>query len=47
MGSRNGVQVVMKIALVFLLVSSSWIFPETLGQEIPSSNSLLQDGNLI
>uniref|UniRef100_A0A9I9DFV6 Uncharacterized protein n=1 Tax=Cucumis melo TaxID=3656 RepID=A0A9I9DFV6_CUCME len=44
MGSRNGVQVVMKIALVFLLVSSSWIFPETLGQEIPSSNSLLQDG---
>lgn len=44
MGSRNGVKV-MIIPLIFLLVTSGWIFSETVGQKISSPNSLLQDGN--
>lgn len=43
MGSRNGVKV-MIIPLIFLLVTSGWIFSETVGQKISSPNSLLQDG---
>ena len=40
MGSRNGGEV-MGIALFLLLVSWGWIFPETVGQKISSSTSLL------
>ncbi|KAG6597688.1 hypothetical protein SDJN03_10868, partial [Cucurbita argyrosperma subsp. sororia] len=43
MGSRNGVKGFI-IPLIWMFISSSWIFPETVGQKISSSSSLIQYG---
>lgn len=45
MGSRNGVKVMRVPLILIILVSSAWIFPNTVGQKISSSSSdFLQEG---